>query len=227
MLLECPVSTFPLYLHGFSLVSAPQAVPPPNFEMPVSIPVSSHNSLVYSNPVSSLGNPNLLPLAHPSLQRNSMSPGVTHRPPSAGNTGMSFTGHNLTSCWKGPLLARAFSPFRSFYHLTATLYQTRCVTQSKLFRVSFKIFRNPYFIFLTVKYLLQWLYFNHILSQTVCQISSLHTFVPSLICIKYHLLSSAYGKVTSYVKPFSALQLHLPIYVIVWIKCFLKQLIPE
>uniref|UniRef100_A0A8C2RL05 Myocyte enhancer factor 2C n=1 Tax=Capra hircus TaxID=9925 RepID=A0A8C2RL05_CAPHI len=64
-----------------------QAVPPPNFEMPVSIPVSSHNSLVYSNPVSSLGNPNLLPLAHPSLQRNSMSPGVTHRPPSAGNTG--------------------------------------------------------------------------------------------------------------------------------------------
>ncbi|XP_027667147.1 myocyte-specific enhancer factor 2C isoform X9 [Falco biarmicus] len=59
------------------------AVPPPNFEMPVSIPVSNHNSLVYSNPVSSLGNPNLLPLAHPSLQRNSMSPGVTHRPPSA------------------------------------------------------------------------------------------------------------------------------------------------
>lgn len=64
-----------------------QAVPPPNFEMPVSIPVSNHNSLVYSNPVSSLGNPNLLPLTHPSLQRNSMSPGVTHRPPSAGNTG--------------------------------------------------------------------------------------------------------------------------------------------
>lgn len=63
------------------------AVPPPNFEMPVSIPVSNHNSLVYSNPVNSLGNPNLLPLAHPSLQRNSMSPGVTHRPPSAGNTG--------------------------------------------------------------------------------------------------------------------------------------------
>ncbi|KAM4639727.1 myocyte-specific enhancer factor 2C isoform 3-T6 [Amazona ochrocephala] len=66
------------------------AVPPPNFEMPVSIPVSNHNSLVYSNPVSSLGNPNLLPLAHPSLQRNSMSPGVTHRPPSAGNTVFHF-----------------------------------------------------------------------------------------------------------------------------------------
>ncbi|KAM7166874.1 myocyte-specific enhancer factor 2C isoform 1-T9 [Macrochelys suwanniensis] len=72
------------------------AVPPPNFEMPVSIPVSNHNSLVYSNPVSSLGNPNLLPLAHPSLQRNSMSPGVTHRPPSAGNTG-GLIGGDLTT----------------------------------------------------------------------------------------------------------------------------------
>ncbi|XP_029429451.1 myocyte-specific enhancer factor 2C isoform X6 [Rhinatrema bivittatum] len=60
------------------------AVPPPNFDMPVSIPVTNPNSLVYSNPISSLGNHNLLPLAHPSLQRNSMSPGVTHRPPSAG-----------------------------------------------------------------------------------------------------------------------------------------------
>ncbi|XP_058720426.1 myocyte-specific enhancer factor 2C isoform X1 [Poecile atricapillus] len=72
------------------------AVPPPNFEMPVSIPVSNHNSLVYSNPVSSLGSPNLLPLAHPSLQRNSMSPGVTHRPPSAGNTG-GLMGGDLTT----------------------------------------------------------------------------------------------------------------------------------
>ncbi|XP_042310506.1 myocyte-specific enhancer factor 2C isoform X4 [Sceloporus undulatus] len=72
------------------------AVPPPNFEMPVSIPVSNHNSLVYSNPVSSLGNPNLLPLAHPSIQRNSMSPGVTHRPPSAGNTG-GLMGGDLTT----------------------------------------------------------------------------------------------------------------------------------
>nr|XP_033776977.1 myocyte-specific enhancer factor 2C isoform X4 [Geotrypetes seraphini] len=66
------------------------AVPPPNFDMPVSIPVTNPNSLVYSNPVSSLGNHNLLPLAHPSLQRNSMSPGVTHRPPSAGNTGNGY-----------------------------------------------------------------------------------------------------------------------------------------
>ncbi|XP_036382251.1 myocyte enhancer factor 2cb isoform X1 [Megalops cyprinoides] len=60
-----------------------QAVPPSNYEMPVSNP----NSLIYSHPSGSLGNHNLLPLAHHSLQRNSMSPGVTHRPPSAGNTG--------------------------------------------------------------------------------------------------------------------------------------------
>ncbi|KAM4707544.1 myocyte-specific enhancer factor 2C isoform 3-T6 [Discoglossus pictus] len=69
------------------------AGPPPNFEMPVSIPVSNHNSLAYSNPAGSLGNHNLLPLTHPSLQRNSMSPGVTHRPPSAGNTGNGYGNH--------------------------------------------------------------------------------------------------------------------------------------
>ncbi|KAM6965614.1 myocyte enhancer factor 2cb isoform 3-T3 [Aplochiton taeniatus] len=62
----------------------PQAVPPSNYEMPVSIPVSNQNSLLYSHPGGSLGNHNLLPLAHHGLQRNSMSPGVTHRPPSAG-----------------------------------------------------------------------------------------------------------------------------------------------
>ncbi|XP_061116128.1 myocyte enhancer factor 2cb isoform X5 [Conger conger] len=59
------------------------AMPPSNYEMPVSNP----NSLIYSHSGGSLGNHNLLPLAHHSLQRNSMSPGVTHRPPSAGNTG--------------------------------------------------------------------------------------------------------------------------------------------
>uniref|UniRef100_A0A3Q3J4G2 MADS-box domain-containing protein n=1 Tax=Monopterus albus TaxID=43700 RepID=A0A3Q3J4G2_MONAL len=61
-----------------------QAVPPSNYDMPVSIPVSNHNNLIYSHPGGSLGNHNLLPLAHHGLQRNSMSPGVTHRPPSAG-----------------------------------------------------------------------------------------------------------------------------------------------
>ncbi|XP_049326607.1 myocyte enhancer factor 2cb isoform X3 [Astyanax mexicanus] len=57
------------------------AVPPSNYDMPVSIPVSNQ---IYSHPGGSLGNHNLVPLAHHSLQRNSMSPGVTHRPPSAG-----------------------------------------------------------------------------------------------------------------------------------------------
>uniref|UniRef100_A0A8C9U4M3 Myocyte enhancer factor 2C n=1 Tax=Scleropages formosus TaxID=113540 RepID=A0A8C9U4M3_SCLFO len=71
-------------------------VPPSNYEMPVSIPVSNPNSLIYSHPGGSLGNHNLLPLAHHSLQRNSMSPGVTHRPPSAGNAGV-LMGADLTA----------------------------------------------------------------------------------------------------------------------------------
>uniref|UniRef100_A0A8C9XPN9 Myocyte enhancer factor 2cb n=1 Tax=Sander lucioperca TaxID=283035 RepID=A0A8C9XPN9_SANLU len=61
-----------------------EAVPPSNYDMSVSIPVSNQNNLIYSHPGGSLGNHNLLPLAHHGLQRNSMSPGVTHRPPSAG-----------------------------------------------------------------------------------------------------------------------------------------------
>ncbi|XP_044129938.1 myocyte-specific enhancer factor 2C isoform X1 [Bufo gargarizans] len=69
------------------------AVPPPNFEMPVSIPVSNPNNLAYTNQAGSLGNHNLLPLSHQTLQRNSMSPGLTHRPPSAGG----LMGGDLTS----------------------------------------------------------------------------------------------------------------------------------
>uniref|UniRef100_A0AAY5ED65 MADS-box domain-containing protein n=1 Tax=Electrophorus electricus TaxID=8005 RepID=A0AAY5ED65_ELEEL len=69
------------------------AVPPSNYEMPVSIPVSNQ---IYSHPGGSLGNHNLVPLAHHSLQRNSMSPGVTHRPPSAGNPG-GLMGADLTT----------------------------------------------------------------------------------------------------------------------------------
>ncbi|KAG7476918.1 hypothetical protein MATL_G00087870 [Megalops atlanticus] len=72
------------------------AIPPSNYDMPVSIPASNSNSLIYSHPGGSLGNHNLLPLAHPSLQRNSMSPGVTHRPPSAGNSG-GLMGSDLTN----------------------------------------------------------------------------------------------------------------------------------
>ncbi|XP_048858473.1 myocyte enhancer factor 2cb isoform X10 [Brienomyrus brachyistius] len=71
-------------------------VPPSNYEMPVSIPVSNPNSLIYSHQGGSLGNHNLLPLSHHSLQRNSMSPGVTHRPPSAGSTG-GLMGADLTA----------------------------------------------------------------------------------------------------------------------------------
>lgn len=114
--MRASVSLLSFYLYIF--FSALQAVPPPNFEMPVSIPVSSHNSLVYSNPVSSLGNPNLLPLAHPSLQRNSMSPGVTHRPPSAGNTGMSSYGFNVNKSLKGATLGRKY-----ILSLTCRLFQ--------------------------------------------------------------------------------------------------------
>ncbi|KAI1239696.1 hypothetical protein IHE44_0011120, partial [Lamprotornis superbus] len=79
------------------------AVPPPNFEMPVSIPVSNHNNLVYSNPVSSLGNPNLLPLAHPSLQRNNMSPpsAVFHFNPLGGLMGGDLTTGAGTSAGNG------------------------------------------------------------------------------------------------------------------------------
>ncbi|XP_016096331.1 myocyte-specific enhancer factor 2C [Sinocyclocheilus grahami] len=49
------------------------AVPSSTYEMPIPV-----NNQIYP------GNHNLLPLAHHGLQRNSMSPGVTHRPPSAG-----------------------------------------------------------------------------------------------------------------------------------------------
>ncbi|XP_011477581.1 myocyte-specific enhancer factor 2C isoform X14 [Oryzias latipes] len=72
------------------------AVPQSNYDMPVSIPVSNQNNLIYSHPGGTLGNHNLLPLTHHGLQRNSMSPGVTHRPPSAGNTG-GLMGADLTT----------------------------------------------------------------------------------------------------------------------------------
>ncbi|KAM9393887.1 myocyte enhancer factor 2cb isoform 9-T9 [Pholidichthys leucotaenia] len=82
--------------HMIKTHKIPQAVPPSNYDMPVSIPVSNQNNLIYSHPGGSLGNHNLLPLTHHGLQRNSMSPGVTHRPPSAGNTG-GLMGADLTT----------------------------------------------------------------------------------------------------------------------------------
>ncbi|XP_073442644.1 myocyte-specific enhancer factor 2C isoform X7 [Dendrobates tinctorius] len=87
------------------------AVPPPNFEMPVSIPVTNPNSLAYSNPAGSLGNHNLLPLSHQTLQRNSMSPGLTHRPPSAGNTG-GLMGGDLT-CGAGTSAGNGYGNHRN------------------------------------------------------------------------------------------------------------------
>uniref|UniRef100_A0A4W5RSK7 Myocyte enhancer factor 2cb n=1 Tax=Hucho hucho TaxID=62062 RepID=A0A4W5RSK7_9TELE len=76
-------------------------VPPSNYEMPVSIPVSNQNSLIYSHPGGSLGNHNLLPLAH-HMQRNNMSPGVTHRPASAGGLmGADLTTGAVTSAGNG------------------------------------------------------------------------------------------------------------------------------
>ncbi|XP_035022789.1 myocyte enhancer factor 2cb isoform X9 [Hippoglossus stenolepis] len=82
--------------HMIKTHKIPQAVPPSSYDMPVSIPVSNQNNLIYSHPGGSLGNHNLLPLAHHGLQRNSMSPGVTHRPPSAGNT-CGLMGADLTT----------------------------------------------------------------------------------------------------------------------------------
>ncbi|XP_073442249.1 myocyte-specific enhancer factor 2C isoform X2 [Dendrobates tinctorius] len=84
------------------------AVPPPNFEMPVSIPVTNPNSLAYSNPAGSLGNHNLLPLSHQTLQRNSMSPGLTHRPPSAGG----LMGGDLT-CGAGTSAGNGYGNHRN------------------------------------------------------------------------------------------------------------------
>lgn len=66
------------------------AVPPSNYEMPIPV-----NNQIYP------GNHNLLPLAHHGLQRNSMSPGVTHRPPSAGLMGADLSTGAGTSAGNG------------------------------------------------------------------------------------------------------------------------------
>ncbi|KAG9345291.1 hypothetical protein JZ751_009837 [Albula glossodonta] len=70
------------------------AVPPPTFSMPVTVPVSNQNALQFSNPssalvttsfvTSSLTDPRLLSPQQPSLQRNTVSPGLPQRPASAG-----------------------------------------------------------------------------------------------------------------------------------------------
>uniref|UniRef100_A0A8C1DHM2 Myocyte enhancer factor 2cb n=1 Tax=Cyprinus carpio carpio TaxID=630221 RepID=A0A8C1DHM2_CYPCA len=64
-----------------------EAVPSSTYEMPIPV-----NNQIYP------GSHNLLPLAHHGLQRNNMSPGVTHRPPSAGkNTICGLMGTDLST----------------------------------------------------------------------------------------------------------------------------------
>ncbi|XP_059363942.1 LOW QUALITY PROTEIN: myocyte-specific enhancer factor 2D-like [Carassius carassius] len=68
-------------------------VPPPTFSMPVTVPVSSHSPLPFSQPsshvttsfvTSTLTDPRLLSPQQPQLQRNTVSPGLPQRPASAG-----------------------------------------------------------------------------------------------------------------------------------------------
>uniref|UniRef100_A0A8C5R2L5 Myocyte enhancer factor 2D n=1 Tax=Leptobrachium leishanense TaxID=445787 RepID=A0A8C5R2L5_9ANUR len=70
------------------------AVPAPNFAMPVTVPVTHQNALQFSNPggslvtqslmTTSLTDPRLLSPQQPTLQRNTVSPGLPQRPASAG-----------------------------------------------------------------------------------------------------------------------------------------------
>ncbi|XP_040188869.1 myocyte-specific enhancer factor 2D isoform X7 [Rana temporaria] len=69
------------------------AVPAPNFAMPVTVPVSNQNALQFNQAgqlvtqslmTSSLTDPRLLSPQPPSLQRNTVSPGLPQRPASAG-----------------------------------------------------------------------------------------------------------------------------------------------
>ncbi|XP_029430403.1 myocyte-specific enhancer factor 2A isoform X7 [Rhinatrema bivittatum] len=73
-------------------------LPPQNFSMSVTVPVSNPNVLSYSNPGNSLVTSSLVAstsltdtsmLSPPqaTLHRNVVSPGVPHRPPSTGNAG--------------------------------------------------------------------------------------------------------------------------------------------
>uniref|UniRef100_A0A8C6T3Z7 MADS-box domain-containing protein n=1 Tax=Neogobius melanostomus TaxID=47308 RepID=A0A8C6T3Z7_9GOBI len=63
------------------------ALPPANYDMGVSMGGNNPSGLLYSHPAigGGLGNHNLMPISHSSLQRNCLSP---QRPPSTGNTGL-------------------------------------------------------------------------------------------------------------------------------------------
>ncbi|XP_047425680.1 myocyte enhancer factor 2ca isoform X2 [Mugil cephalus] len=62
-------------------------LPPSSYDMGVSIPGGSPSGLLYSHQGlgGGLGNHNLMPMSHSSMQRSSMSP---QRPPSTGSTGL-------------------------------------------------------------------------------------------------------------------------------------------
>ncbi|CAH2327069.1 myocyte-specific enhancer factor 2D isoform X3 [Pelobates cultripes] len=82
---------FDKMMQSYRLASA---VPAPNFAMPVTVPVTNQNALQFSNPggslvtqslmTASLADPRLLSPQQPSLQRNTVSPGLPQRPASAG-----------------------------------------------------------------------------------------------------------------------------------------------
>ncbi|KAM6202850.1 myocyte-specific enhancer factor 2A isoform 3-T3 [Rhynchocyon petersi] len=81
-------------------------LPPQNFSMSVTVPVTSSNTLSYTNPGSSLVSPSLsssstladssmLSPPHATLHRN-VSPGTPQRPPSTGNAGGMLSTSDLT-----------------------------------------------------------------------------------------------------------------------------------
>ena len=74
-------------LYDRVLLLSQQGLPASNYDMGVAIPGSNHSGLLYSHQGigGALGNHNLLPMSHSSLQRNSMSP---QRPSSTGNAGV-------------------------------------------------------------------------------------------------------------------------------------------
>ncbi|XP_043350513.1 myocyte-specific enhancer factor 2A isoform X7 [Dermochelys coriacea] len=84
----------------FIFKRGPPGLPPQNFSMSVTVPVSNPNTLTYSNPGSSLVSPALassssltdttmLSPPQATLHRN-VSPGAPQRPPSTGNAGNGF-----------------------------------------------------------------------------------------------------------------------------------------
>ncbi|XP_067411703.1 myocyte-specific enhancer factor 2A isoform X2 [Emydura macquarii macquarii] len=90
----------------FIFKRGPPGLPPQNFSMSVTVPVSNPNTLTYSNPGSSLVSPSLaasssltdttmLSPPQATLHRN-VSPGAPQRPPSTGNAGGMLGSADLT-----------------------------------------------------------------------------------------------------------------------------------